>query len=143
MKKVTGNFSKPPSYLSLRDGGGLFANVGPYWSASNAEFEATNPNFPQRVVRQLNPVTGLGSNLGQMHDAASTGSLPQAAMATVGALPMFAALRSVAGPAVGATKEAVMRVVPSLRATLRNGVIGAGVQATSDELQAAPRNKPR
>lgn len=137
------NLNRTPKHLRLRDGGGIFDNVGPYWSNSNAEFESTNPNFPQRVARQLNPITGLGSNLGQMHVAASTGSLPRAAMAVAGAVPAFAAMRAVAGPAVGASKEAVMSMAPSLRATLRNAAVGAGVQATSDELQAAPQNKPR
>ena len=53
--------------------GDYTARIGPAWSESNAQFEATNPNFVQRVGRSINPLTGFGSSLGAMHDAASAG----------------------------------------------------------------------
>ena len=56
-------------------------SVGGYWSNSNKEFEATNPGVGGRIVRAVNPVTGLGSAIGAMYDAAGNGSARDAAIA--------------------------------------------------------------
>lgn len=67
--------------------------AGEHWSQDNARFEATNPTIPDRFVRTLNPMTGFGSAMGAMHDAASQGSGRDAALAFAQALPVFASLK--------------------------------------------------
>lgn len=124
--------------LRLRDGGEPFlGNVGPYWSEQNAQFESTNPNFAQRVVRQVNPVTGFGSNLGQLHDAVSNGQPGNAAMAVAQSAPGFAAMRSVVTPALGLVKAGIQSI-PSLRATAAHVLGAAAAGAAVDDLQAEP-----
>ena len=41
--------------------GDYVGRIGPAWSESNAQFEATNPSFGQRMDRALMPHTGFGS----------------------------------------------------------------------------------
>jgi len=127
-----------PTDPSLREQ--LFGNIGPYWSAQNAEFEASNPSFAQRVGRQLNPMTGFGSNLGQLHDALGQGNFGDAAAAAALSLPGFAAVRSVATPAAGVVKSAVQSL-PSLRGTLAPMVGTAIAGAAYDEANAEPLPK--
>jgi hypothetical protein len=111
--------------LRMLDGG----DIGEYWSADNAQFEATNPNFIQRVGRQLNPVTGFGSNLGQLHDAVGQGHPLDAAVAVASSIPGFAAMRNVAVPGAGLVKATVQNL-PSLRSTFTS--------AGYDEANAEP-----
>ena len=108
--------------LRMEDGGSIGSNIGPYWSKSNADFNATDPNFAQRVLRQVNPVTGLGSIVGQFHDNVSNGNFGQAgldAMAAVNPLPFMKgavnplvkagvsdATESLAGAGLGAVQNA-------------------------------------
>lgn len=44
-------------------------DTGEYWSQDNAQFEATDPGFGNRVVRAINPMTSFGSAVGAMSDA--------------------------------------------------------------------------
>ena len=116
-------------------------NVGPYWSRSNAEFEQGNPSFMARMGRGVNPMTGLGSALGQVHDGVSQGNVMGSVLAAVQAMPMFAGLKTVLGPAAGASKEVVAQQVPSLLATLKGfGVNTAG--AVMDTAGAVNPNSP-
>lgn len=76
----------------LRDFGD---SVGQYWMADNARFERTNPSFGARLVRGVNPVTGFGSALGSMYEAAGQGSPAGMGIAALSAMPMFAYGRSI------------------------------------------------
>ena len=119
--------------------GGLvnpLAGVGEYWSNSNAEFEAQNPNLLQRGVRAINPVTGFGSAVGAMHDGASVGSARDMAIAAMQAVPVFGAMRAVA-PAVKTVAGAAPAVlVPSVAKTAARGAKGAAAGVAVDEAQA-------
>ena len=102
--------------------------TGDYWSKDNAQFEASNPNLVDRVGRALNPLTGFGSALGAMSDAASEGFPPLAtALALWQAIPVFGAVRSVATPAVGAIKAGTKLIDSSLEKALLNAVVSSSV----------------
>ena len=64
-------------------------SVGGYWSADNARFEASKPGIGRRVVRALNPVTGFGSSIGAVYDAAQVGDTAGMALNAVAATPVF------------------------------------------------------
>lgn len=120
--------------LFFADGGqvpGMMENVGQYWSKDNADFEATSPGIIQRGARALNPLTGFGSAVGAMHDAASQGDVTDMGIAAVQAIPVFGAMRAVAP-----TMKAAAGFAPSAGRTAAAvaGSSGAGVLA--DEAQA-------
>jgi len=71
-----------------------FRAVGPAWSQDNAEFEATQPGIARRFLRSVNPLTGFGSALGQLHDASSEGDAIGMGEAAAQAFPAFGALRA-------------------------------------------------
>lgn len=64
--------------------------TGEYWAEDNARFEKTDPNFGDRVWRGLNPITGLGSALGQVHSGMSNGDFLGAAFGGLQSIPGFA-----------------------------------------------------
>lgn len=100
---LPGNTFTPMAVPQLRDGGDLGTTIGEYWSGDNARFEAGNPGMMARVGRSLNPMTGLGSAVGAMHDGASKGSFRDMGVAAAQAVPAFAAVKTaktIAGPAV-------------------------------------------
>lgn len=109
--------------------------VGEYWSNSNAQFEARNPNLLQRGLRAINPITGLGSAVGNMHDAASAGSVRDMAIAAAQAMPLFAARTLVPG-----IKTAAGMTLPTTAASTAKTATAAGGGAVLggavDELQA-------
>ncbi len=74
--------------------------MGQYWSQSNAEAAKANPSVMAGLVRSLNPITGLGSAMGNVYDAANQGSIPGTMLGGISALPVFGKL--------GLTKAAVM-----------------------------------
>ncbi|WP_296277881.1 hypothetical protein [Pseudomonas sp. UBA7530] len=119
------------------DGGVAFNpldGVGEYWSESNANFEAGNPTLLERGTRALNPVTGFGSALGAMHDAAGSGDLPGMGVAALQSVPIFGAVRAVAP-----TLKTAAGAVPSLGKTaLGTGASVAGSVA-ADEAQEPVR----
>lgn len=107
-----------------------FGSIGPYWSNSNANFEASKPSMLDRVGRAINPMTSLGSALGSVHDAASQGSVSGMALGALGALPMMGATKAGNGALGLAFKnagDAYAPVIPSMYHTLRN--FGAGAIA--------------
>lgn len=119
------------------DGGVAFNpldGVGQYWSESNANFEAGNPTLLERGTRALNPMTGFGSALGAMHDAAGSGDLPGMVVAALQGVPIFGAVRAVAP-----TLKTAAGAVPSLGKTaLGTGASVAGSVA-ADEAQEPMR----
>ena len=110
--------------------GGVIKDTADYWENDNAEFEKTNPNFGQRVLRGVNPLTGFGSAMGAMQTAARNGDVPGMAMAGISATPAFGVLRAV--PAAGAMKAAV---APSLGKSVAALTGGAVANAAADEYQ--------
>lgn len=115
--------------------GGAISNplegVGEYWSKDNAEFESGNPGLMARTGRALNPLTGFGSAVGAMHDAAGQGSIRDMGIAAVQSIPVFGAVRAVAP-----TLKTAAGLAPSLGKTAiaGSGSVAAGVGA--DEVQA-------
>lgn len=109
-------------------------SVGGYWSNSNKEFDATNPSIGGRVVRALNPVTGLGSAVGAMYDAAGNGSARDAAIAAVQAAPMFAAMKVV--PAAKSLLPTAPQVAAAAGKTASKVTSGTGAGVVADEAQA-------
>ena len=109
-------------------------SVGGYWSNSNKEFEATNPGVGGRVVRAVNPVTGLGSAVGAMYDAAGNGSARDAAIAAVQAAPMFAAMKVV--PAAKSLLPTAPQVAAAVGKTASKVTSGTGAGVVADEAQA-------
>ena len=115
--------------------GGAISNplegVGEYWSKDNAEFESGNPGLMARTGRALNPLTGFGSAVGAMHDAAGQGSIRDMGIAAVQSIPVFGAVRAVAP-----TLKTAAGLAPSLGKTAiaGSGSVAAGVGA--DEMQA-------
>jgi len=110
--------------------------VGPYWAQSNAEFDAGNPGLLQRAARTINPVTALGSALGDMHTAAGQGDVVGMALATANALPGFATTRTVLTTGTGAVKAGIAQV-PNLQALLAGLTANIGV----NEVQNARQDK--
>lgn len=108
-----------------------FESVGPYWSEKNAEFEATNPSFTDRVVRGINPLTSMGSAFGAMHDAASEGNVRDIGIAAAQSIPAFGVTRAVTGPLIKGLASA-----PSLGRTAAALTAGATAGAAADEAQA-------
>ena len=71
-----------------------FENMGESWMNSNKEFDRTNPNIGQRVVRTLNPLTSFGSGIGMMHEAASNGDATGMGLAALSSMPIFGSVRA-------------------------------------------------
>lgn len=88
----------------------IWTDSAEWWADDNARYEATNPSFGGRVARTLNPMTGFGSAMGQMHSAAEAGDKTQMAMALLQALPMFGVLKAVSVPGKGLLKAGVKMV---------------------------------
>ena len=107
-------------------------NIGETWSQDNANFEKGNPSIGDRVIRTVNPMSGFGSALGAMHDAASAGSSSDMAIAAAQAWPAFAAMRAV--PVWGI--KPTIQNLPSLMATLKSYGIGVAGSVGVDEAQA-------
>ena len=64
--------------------------TGEYWSQDNAAFEQGKPSPLSRAVRTVNPMTGFGSAVGAMHDAAGAGFPPKdTAIALMQSVPAF------------------------------------------------------
>lgn len=107
------------------------AGLGESWAASNAAFEATQPNLRSRLWRGVNPLTGFGSAAGAMHTAASKGDGRGMALAAASAMPVFGALKTVAVAAKGLTK-AQLRTVPDWSNFGRAWTAALGVGLGSD-----------
>lgn len=109
-------------------------SVGGYWSNSNKEFEATNPGVGARFDRALNPVTGFGSAVGAMYDAAGNGSARDAAIAAAQAAPMFAAMKVV--PAAKSLLPTAPQVAASVGKTASKVANSTSAGVVADEAQA-------
>lgn len=70
-------------------------NIGEYWSNSNKEFEQSDPILFQRILRNINPLTSFGSNIGSMYDASNKGDVIGMGLSTLASIPLFGAVRSI------------------------------------------------
>ncbi|WP_374257895.1 hypothetical protein [Aquabacterium sp.] len=109
-------------------------SVGGYWSNSNKEFEATNPGVGERFGRALNPVTGFGSAVGAMYDAAGNGSARDAAIAAAQAAPMFASMKAL--PAAKSLIPTAPQIAVATGKTAAKAAGGTGAGVAADEVQA-------
>ena len=117
--------------LFFADGGAVqefIDSVGGYWSSDNAQFEAGSPSAIQRFGRALNPLTGLGSAIGAMHDAAGQGDVKGMGLAAAQALPVFGSVRAVAP-----TLKTAAGFVPSFGKTAAATAGSAAFGAAADQ----------
>ena len=63
--------------------------VGKYWANDNAQFESSNPSTLRRLGRAFNPMTGLGSALGNFYTSVGNGDWTGSGLAAASAMPMF------------------------------------------------------
>jgi hypothetical protein len=68
--------------------------IGPAWADHNKEFNDSNPSAFKKALHSLNPLTGLGSAVGDMHTAAGKGDHMGMAMAGASAIPAFGAFKA-------------------------------------------------
>lgn len=110
--------------------------AGQWWAQDNAEFDASNPNIAQRVIRSVNPMTAFGSAMGSMHDAASEGNKMAMALSLFGALPVFAAARPVQRPIEGliAAGMATAPVRQTMAKVGANAASQTGIDAVTSRL---------
>lgn len=113
--------------------------TGDYWSRDNAEFEATNPSLGDRAVRSVNPMTGFGSAVGSMSDAAGNGfPARDTAIALMQALPSFGSVIAKAGSAASGAVKAIPAVVSNdYLKTLLGFAASTAASVAADEVQAA------
>ena len=86
------------------------ADTGEYWSKDNADFQASNPSVSEEFLRALNPVTGLGSSLGGVHDAVTNGDPTGAVLNSITAAPV---LGKVVKPTSKVVDNLIRRVIDS------------------------------
>ena len=120
----------------------FITQAGEYWARDNAQFEKTDPSLLDRVVRSVNPMTGFGSAMGTMHDAAGQADPRGMGLSILQALPMFASLKGVAIPAAGAYKASTS-MAPSLFKTLVKGTAGTATTVAADEADAYVNRRDR
>ena len=99
----------------------IWTDSAKWWQQDNQRFEDTDPNLLDRVGRSLNPMTALGSAMGDMQSGGETGNKTQMAMALLQALPMFGVLKALNTPGKGLQKAGV-KMVPDLRTTFGLGI---------------------
>lgn len=88
----------------------IWTDSAKWWQQDNQRFERTDPNILDRVGRSLNPMTALGSAMGDMQSGGETGDKTKMAMALLQALPMFGVLKAVRVPGKGLQKAGVKMV---------------------------------
>lgn len=66
--------------------------IGEHWSQSNAEAAKADPSAMAGLARAINPVTGLGSAIGNVYDAAEQGSVPGMLLGGTSAMPVMGKL---------------------------------------------------
>lgn len=104
--------------------------TGGYWAGDNEAFAKTDPSFLQRAERTFNPMTGLGSALGEMYKAAGNGDLPSGALAAMSAMPAFGYMKATMIPGQGYIKS-----YPALTPSWRELIYGLGGQLGTNEVQ--------
>lgn len=122
------NMWTPEMLKALDYIGNLSRESAKWWAEDNARYEATDPSFGGRLARSLNPMTGLGSAMGQMHTSAEAGDSTGMVLSLLQALPMYGVVRAMQVPGKGLTKAST-KMVSDPKATLGLGVgYAAGVE---------------
>lgn len=97
-----GNSSYPMEQQQMPQGNSVFnflrdynykrhgTTMGEYWEKDNAKFDVGNPNIVERAWRGFNPLTSLGSALGDVHTSASRGDPIGAVIGGADAMPLYA-----------------------------------------------------
>lgn len=88
----------------------IWTDSAKWWQQDNRRFESTDPNLLDRVERSLNPMTALGSAMGEMQSGSETGDEAQMVMALLQALPMLGVLKAMTVPGKGLQKAGVKMV---------------------------------
>ena len=109
-----------------------------WWAEDNARYKATDPSFGSRVARSLNPMTGFGSAMGQMHTSAEAGDSTGMVLSLLQALPMYGVVKAVQVPGKGLTKAST-KMVSDLKTTLG---IGVGYAAGIEGLDTLRKREP-
>lgn len=110
----------------------IWTDSAKWWQQDNQRFEHTNPSMLARVGRTLNPMTALGSAMGDMQSGGEAGDKTQMAMALLQALPMFGALKAINVPGKGLQKAGV-KMVADPKTTLGLGLGTAVGTSAYDE----------
>lgn len=115
--------------------------TGDYWVKDNADFEATNPSIGDRVLRSVNPMTGFGTAVGAMSEAAGNGfPLRDTAIALMQSLPTFGSVITKAGSvATGAAKAIPAITANDYLKTLSALALSTATSIAADEAQASER----
>ena len=110
-------------------------STGEYWSQDNAAFEQRNPSLLARVARSVNPMSGFGSALGAMHDAAGEGfPVKDTAIALMQAAPSF-------GSVIARKGLTSIDVMNDYLKTLSTFAAGTGASVAADESQAKGKQR--
>lgn len=110
-------------------------STGEYWSQDNAAFEHGNPSLLARVTRSVNPMSGFGSALGAMHDAAGAGfPAKDTAIALMQAAPSF-------GSVIARKGLTSIDVMNDYLKTLSTFAAGTGASVAADEAQAKGKQR--
>jgi hypothetical protein len=116
--------------------------VGESWAEDNARFEAANPGLGAQLWRNINPLTGFGSTLGQMHKAAGEGDRLGMTLAALQALPALGVVSKAGSKTLGGIIGRIMPRQAAIR-TARN-VVEGGVRDTVLDLvgNATSKSQP-
>lgn len=110
-------------------------STGEYWSQDNAAFEQGNPSLLARAARSVNPMSGFGSALGAMHDAAGAGfPAKDTAIALMQAAPSF-------GSVIARKGLTSIDVMNDYLKTLSTFAAGTGASVAADEAQAKGKQR--
>lgn len=115
------NMWTPDMLKALDYIGNLSRESAKWWQQDNRRFENTNPSMLARVGRTLNPMTALGSAMGDMQSGGEAGDKTQMAMALLQALPLFGVMKAVSVPGKGLQKAGV-KIVADPKTTLGLGL---------------------
>ena len=115
--------------------------TGDYWMKDNADFEATNPSIGDRILRSVNPMTGFGSAIGAMSEAAGNGfPLRDTSIALLQALPTFGRVSTMAGSAAAGAAKAIPAIMANdYLKTLSALALNTAASVAADEAQASER----
>ena len=113
----------------------LFESTAKYWAADNAQFEKTDPTLLDRIGRSLNPLTGIGSAIGEMHTTSGEGDGVGMALAGLSAVPAFGAVRAVTIPGKGLIKASTS-MVSDVNKTAGKALGGGSLAGGADAVRA-------
>lgn len=114
-------------------------STGGYWSRSNSDFEKSKPSAAQRVGRVLNPLTGFGSAVGMMYDAASAGDKKGMAIAAASSIPAWGYTKTIQAAKSIKPSANVARTVTDTQRTAKGFAINTAVGVAADQYEVSER----